>query len=409
MNKEKLITGIDIGASKIRCLIGERTQKGIFNILGCGISEHNFLKKGVVVDLKGLSDAISKAVYKAEDQSEKKIHSVYVNISDSNLEGMPAHGEIIIADRDSEITHFDADKVTNVAKSINIPYEREIFYSEHHGYTLDGQKNITDPAGMFGFKLEADLYLITAKAAFTENLKKAVRQAGIGVADMIMSNIPTSMALLSEHEKKIGTVLIDIGADVVEIAIYTEGLLRFEKILPIGGNNITSTISHKFRFPEADAERIKYESGTLDGTFQKGDKIVLSIDSRKRTISKGDLQNTLTNCYKNMFSSIKNAAFKSQLFRDAANGVVLSGGASIMEGVAEMAEREFGCPVRVGHITELGRCSTPLSSHVYATAVGLVKYGFRQMDRKRGLLEKGPISIVSTFVNRVRTLYYDYF
>ena len=186
MAKEKFVTGIDIGASKIRCLIGERGPQGVFNILACGVARHNCLKKGAVVNLKGLSDAISKAIYKAEEESEQKIHSAFINVTDPNAEGIPSHSEVIISDIDSEITHYDTERVINNARSINIPYEREIFHTVHHGYIVDGEKGIVDPAGMFGFKLEADLYLITVKAALVENLKKAVRQTGIGVAGVII-------------------------------------------------------------------------------------------------------------------------------------------------------------------------------------------------------------------------------
>lgn len=407
--RERFITGIDIGASKIRCLIGERNPQRVYNVLGSGVTEHNYLRKGVVVNLKGVSDAISKAVYKAEDESGKKVHSVYINVSDINIEGISSHGEIVISDRDSEITRYDAERVTNNAKSINIPYEREIFYTVHYGYTVDGEKGIVDPAGMFGFKLEADLYLITVKAALIENLKKAVRQAGIGVAGVVTSGLPTSMSLLSEHEKQIGTVLIDIGADLVEISIYTEGLLRYIKFLPIGGNDITRKISRRFRLPNQVAERIKTENAAIDKKFSKDDKLILKIDSRKRIIHRKDLQAVLQDGYKKLFVDIKEAAYQSQIFRDAANGVVLAGGASITEGAAEKAEIEFGCPVRVGHITELGSCPIPLPSHIFATAVGLIKYGYKDIDRRRGFLDKGAKNIFNSFVNRARSLYREYF
>ena len=409
MAKEKFVTGIDIGASKIRCLIGERGPQGVFNILACGVTKHNCLKKGAVVNLKGLSDAISKAIYKAEEESEQKIHLAFINVSDPNAEGIPSHSEVIISDRDSEITHYDTERVINNARSINIPYEREIFHTVHHGYIVDGEKGIVDPAGMFGFKLEADLYLITVKAALVENLKKAVRQTGIGVAGVISSSVPNSMSLLSEHERQIGTVLIDIGTDITEISIYIEGLQRYVKVLPIGGDNITNKISRQFRIPKTVAEKIKIENATLDGKFTKHNKLMLKVDSRKRIIYKGDLQAVLQDAYKKIFIEIKEAAYQSQIFRDASNGVVLAGGASVTEGAAERAEIEFGCPVRVGHITEVGRCSTPLSSHIFATAVGLVKYGLKEMDRRKGFLEKGAKNIFSSFVNRTRGLYREYF
>ncbi|UCH12282.1 MAG: cell division protein FtsA [Candidatus Omnitrophota bacterium] len=409
MAKEKFVTGIDIGASKICCLVGARKPPGIFNVLGCGVVHHNCIRKGVVVNLKGLSDAISKAVYKAEQESDKKAHSVYINISGPHIEGLLSHGEMIISDRDSEITRYDAEKVTDNAKSINIPYEREIFYTVHYGYTVDGEKGIIDPQGMFGLKLTADLYLITVKAAFIENLKKAVRGASVGVAGVVISTIPTSLALLSEHEKQIGTTLIDIGKDLAEISIYSEGLLRYIKVIPIGGEYVTTQISHKLRIPFDTAEKLKIENATLDGRFSKGDKLILKVDSHKRVIYKKDLQDILKDAYKKIFIDLKEEIHKGKIFRDAANGVVLTGAPSYMEGAAEKAEIEFGCPVKVGHVKELGHCPKPLPSHIFATAVGLIKYGFKDIERKRGFLDRGAKNIFSSLLSYTRSLYREYF
>ena len=203
--------------------------------------------------------------------------------------------------------------------------------------------------------------------------------------------------------------MIDIGADLVGISIYTEGLLRYIKVILTGGDYITRQVSRQLQLPYDVAERIKIENSTLDGKFSKEDKIILRIDSRKRTIYKKDLQDVLRDAYKKMFVDIKEAAYKSQIFRDAANGVVLAGAPSILEGAAERAEIEFGCPVRVGHIKELGSCPKPLPSHIFATAVGLIKYGFKNIDRKRSFLEKGAKNIFSSAVNYARSLYREYF
>ncbi|MFH0732224.1 MAG: cell division protein FtsA [Candidatus Omnitrophota bacterium] len=409
MNKEKFITGIDIGTSKVCCFIGKRKRPDVFDILGCGISFHDCVRKGCVIDLKGASDAISKAVYKAEADSGKKVHTAFINVSTPDIKGILSAGETIISDRDSEITHYDSEKVTENARAINIPYEREVLHAIHHGFTVDGEKNIVDPSGMFGFKLGAQLYLITIKASLVENLKKAVRQSGIGVAGVVTSSIPTSMALLSEHERQIGTILIDIGADLTEVSIYTEGLLRYIKVVPTGGDYITDSISRKFRLPEALAERIKIEDGALDQTFSDDDKLMPEADSNKKPIYKKDLQEVLKNSYNDAFAEIKKAVYESQIFRDAANGVVLAGGVSIVDGVAEKAEIELGIPVRVAHITELGACLQPLPSHVFATAAGLIKYGFKMTDKNKGFLEKGAKNIFTSFLSYAHSLYKEYF
>ena len=409
MPKEKFITALDIGSSSIRCIVAEKGPQSLYNILASACVTHNCIKRGVAIKLKELSAAISNAVYAAEEESGKKLHSVYVNVCDPNITGMLSRGEIVIADRDSEITHYDIEKVIKSAKSINLAYEREIFHTVNLGYTVDGEAGIFDPNGMFGFKLEADVYLITVKASVIENLKKAIRQAGIGIADLVISSIPTALALLSDHERKIGTVLVDIGADITEVSIYVDNLLQYIKILPIGGNQITEKIARRFNLAKEDAERVKLENADLDKEISDHDEIILNSDLNKKKILKKDLQVLMRQAYKDLFISIKIAAFESRIFRDAANGVVLSGAVSIADGAAEMAELEFGAPVRVGHITGLGLCVHPIAGHIYDTCVGLIKYGFIQNEQKRGLLQRGAKNAVTSIFSYARTLYREYF
>ncbi|MBN1405424.1 MAG: cell division protein FtsA [Candidatus Omnitrophica bacterium] len=409
MTKEKIIAGLDIGTSKVCCVIGSKTNDGTFNILSCAFAKNDCVKKGVVVNLKGLSDVISRVIYKAESEADTKINSVYVNVMDANIEGIKSRGEVVISDRDSEITRYNVRKADDNARSISIPYEREILHYIHYGYTIDGEKGIADPSGMFGIKLESDLYLITTKAAMFENLKKAIRQSGTGIAAAVVSSIPTSMALLSKHEKQIGTALVDIGADLTEVSIYTEGLMRYLKVMTIGGNNVTNQISAKLNLSESAAESLKLESGILDREFTDDDKLILNVDSRKRVVRKKELQAVLQESYKKMFADIKEAAYKSHIFRDASNGVVLTGGSSMLEGAAEMAEIEFGCPVRIGHITELANMPRSMSGHIFATATGLVKYGFKEIEKRKDVIRKGPKNAISSAVDYIRRLYREYF
>jgi len=406
--KETLITVLDIGASKVCCLISNPQKENAIDVLGYGICHHDCLKYGMVVDINGLSDAISKAVYMAEEVSGKKVQSAFFNISGHHIKGIASKGEVVISDKDNEITKHDVDRVMANAKAIHMPYERDIIYSVRKGYTVDGEKGIVNPTGMFGIKLETELYLVSAKISIIDNLKKSVRQSGIGIENYCISGIGTSHAVLSQNEKELGVILIDIGADLTEVLIFLEGKLNFISILNIGGDSITKAISEKLRIPEGIAERLKIENSKLESKNSE-EKISVGIGSRKRTIPFSELNKITLSEYRNIFNVIKEELVKSGCAEDASSGIVICGEPAIKEGCLELAEPILNLPVRKGHIMGLGSSPKPLPSHIYATAIGLLKMGSEHKRSKRSILTMGPKNMAMSVVENVRRLYNDYF
>ena len=321
MKNENFITAIDIGASKVCTLIATLPKsRGTLNVLGYGICHHDCLKKGVVVDIKALSEAISDAIYKAEETSGKKVQSAFFNISGTHLKGIPSHGEVVISDRDNEITRHDLNRVISSAKAIHMSYERDIVYSARRGFVVDGEKGIMNPVGMFGIKLETELFLITAKMSIIDNLKKAISQAGIGIEGYIISPLATSTASVSQHEKNLGIVFIDIGADVTEILIYLESRPVFLKVLPLGGDDITKKIAEMLSLPEGAAEKLKIENSTIED-IEKDEEINITVASRKRTISRFKLREILVSEYTNLLNVIKRE-FDASGYRDKAQAAL---------------------------------------------------------------------------------------
>ena len=408
MPKDNFIVSLDVGASKISCLIGMPAKNDLIDVLGYGVVHHDYLKNGVVSDIKGLSDAISKAVYLAEDCSGKKAHSVFLNISGSHIKGYRSHGEVVISDRDNEITRRDVERVITNAKSIHMPYERDIIYSVNRGFSVDGEKGIVNPAGMFGLKLDADIYIVNAKISLIDNLKKAVRQSGIGIASQILSGIATSYALLSKQDKELGVMLVDIGADLTEVMIFLEGKLAHISVLPLGGDTVTEIVSERLRIPESIAERIKIENGTIE-QLSRDEKIPFILNSQNKTVSRMELREALSAGYESIFTAIKKELEGSGCARDASNGIVLCGQSSMMEGALELAELILNFPMEMGHIIGLGSSPKPLASHIYATSVGLLKYGNEFRQATRSILHKGAKNIFQAMVDRAMNLYDDYF
>ncbi len=409
MKKENLITAIDIGASKVCCLIAALPiSKGILDVLGYGICHHDCLKKGVVADIKVLSEAISDAVYKAEETSGRKVQSAFFNISGTHLKGIPSHGEVVISDRDNEITKHDLDRVISNAKAIHMPYERDIVYSARKGFVVDGEKGIINPVGMFGIKLETELFLITAKISIIDNLKKAINQSGIGVEGYIISPLATSASSVSQHEKNLGMVFIDIGADITEILVFSESRPVFLKVLPLGGDNITKKIAEKLSLPEGIAEKLKIENSTIED-IKKGEKINVTVVSRKITISRAKLRGILISEYTNLFNIIKKELDISGYIDSISSGALVCGQPVIMDGVLELAENIFNLPVKIGHIMNLGSAPKPLPSHIYATAVGLLKMGSIVKQSKKSIFKMSPKNWAMVLLDYTRRLYTDYF
>lgn len=408
MKKEKLISVLDIGASKVCCLIGTPAKDKVVEVLGHGICHHHCLRRGVVVDVKGLSEAISRAVYEAEGSSGKKVQSVFFNISGVHIKGEVSHGEILISDRDNEITRHDVERVIANAKSIQMPYEKDIIYTARKDFIVDGERGIISPQGMFGLKLETDLYLVTAKISIIDNLKKAVRQAGIGIEDYIITGIATASSVLSEHEKDIGAILVDIGTDLTEVLIFLKERLSHISILPAGGDNITRAISDKLHIPEDAAERIKIENGTLE-EGRLNDRISIMAGPHKRTVSSKELKEVLISEYESIFRAIKKELLNSGCAPDASSGVVICGQPAMMDGCLELAELILNFPVRMGYIVGLGSSPKSLPSHIYATAVGLLKYASETKRFRRSIFSLGPKNFILTLAEQAHNLYYDYF
>jgi cell division protein FtsA len=408
-DKETIIAALDIGASKVCCLIsGLPGEKGVLDILGYGISHHDCFKKGVASDIKGLSDAISSAVYEAESVSRKKVQSVFFNISGAHLNGISSHGEVVISDRDNEITKHDVDRVIASARSIHMPYERDIIYCSRGDFVVDGEEAIVNPVGMFGMKLETNMFLVTAKISVIDNLKKAVKYSGLGIEDSMISPLAGIEATVSSHEKDLGAAFVDIGADMTDILIMHKYKPVFFKTLPVGGDNITKKLAKELSFSEAEAERLKIEKLSLDAV-EKKQKIVISTGLGKKTVSLSDFKKILETEYSYIFNLIKKEIGDSGYLSCMPSGIIMCGQPVIMDGCIELAESVLKIPVRIGHIMGLGAAPKPLPSHIYFIAVGLLQLGIKSKMSKVSLLKLGPKNWALALSDYAKRLYRDYF
>jgi cell division protein FtsA len=378
--KSNVLVGLDIGTTKTTAIVGEVTDTGI-NIIGIGNSPAKELRKGVVVNIESTVEAIKKAVEEAEHMSGCRINSAYVGIAGSHIKGQNSLG--IVAIKGREVGEEDVQRAIEASKAIAIPVDREILHTLPQSYVVDGQEGIRDPVGMSGVRLEAKVHIVTGAAASIQNIVKSVNRVGLDIDDIVLEQLAASESVLSSDEKDLGVALIDIGGSNTGIAIFSEGSIKHTSILPVGGNYLTSDIATGLRTPFSEAEQIKIKYGcALTSMIPKEETIeVPSVGGREaREVSRQILGRIIEPRMEEILNMASKEIVRSGLEDLLAAGVILTGGTSLLAGINELAEHIYDMPVRKGSPTGVGGLSDVVTSPAYATGVGLIFYGSKQLS-----------------------------
>ncbi|HJV65648.1 MAG TPA: cell division protein FtsA [Geomonas sp.] len=377
--RDNLIVGLDIGTTKICAIVGNLTEDGL-DIVGIGTSPSKGLRKGVVINIESTVAAIKKAVEEAELMAGCEIKSVYAGIAGGHIKGFNSQGVIAIKNR--EVSPEDVKRVIEAAKAIAIPMDREVIHILPQEFIIDDQDGIREPLGMSGVRLEAKVHIVTGAVASAQNIVKSCNRAGLEVADIVLEQLSSSEAVLSPDEKELGVALVDIGGGTTDIAIFVDGAIKHTSVLSLGGNHLTNDIAVGLRTPMAEAERIKQKYGCcLSSLVGKDETIeVPSVGGRKpRVLSRQLLCEILEPRVEEIFTLVNREIVKSGLEDMIASGVVITGGSTILEGMPELAEQIFNLPVRRGLPQKIGGLTDVVNSPVYATGVGLVVYGSKNV------------------------------
>ncbi|ACH37525.1 cell division protein FtsA [Citrifermentans bemidjiense Bem] len=377
--RDNLIVGLDIGTTKICAIVGNVTEEGI-DIVGIGTSPSKGLRKGVVINIESTVAAIKKAIEEAELMAGCEIKSVYAGIAGGHIKGFNSQGVIAIKNR--EVSPEDVKRVIEAAKAIAIPMDREVIHILPQEFIIDDQDGIREPLGMSGVRLEAKVHIVTGAVASAQNIVKSCNRAGLEVADIVLEQLSSSEAVLSSDEKELGVALVDIGGGTTDIAIFVDGAIKHTSVLSLGGNHLTNDIAVGLRTPMAEAERIKQKYGCcLSSLVGKDETIeVPSVGGRKpRILSRQLLCEILEPRVEEIFTLVNREIVKSGLEDSIASGVVITGGSTILEGMPELAEQIFNLPVRRGLPQRIGGLTDVVNSPVYATGVGLVVYGSKNV------------------------------
>lgn len=374
--KGDIVVGLDIGTTKICAVVGEITPKGEVDIIGIGTSQSRGLRKGVVINIDSTVESIKKAVEEAELMAGVEINTIYTGIAGGHIKGFNSRG--VIAIKDKEVSQGDIERVIDAAKAVAIPMDREVIHVLPREYIIDDQDGIREPLGMSGVRLEAEVHIVTGAVTSAQNIIKSCKRAGLEVKDIVLQQLASSYAALTEDEKDLGVALIDIGGGTTDIAIFIQGSIWHTSVLSIGGNHVTNDIAVGLRTPTPEAEKIKLKFGcALTSLAGNSETIeVPSVGGRKpRTLSKQILCEIIEPRAEEILTLAHQEIRKAGLEEMIASGVVITGGSSSMPGMPELAEQIFDLPVRRGVPMKVGGLTDIINSPIYTTGVGLVIYG----------------------------------
>lgn len=400
MKRGNLVVGLDVGTTKICAIVGEvkpgeihdngffpQKDNGgdpgagsVIDIVGIGSAPSKGLRKGVVVNIESTVESIRKAVEEAEAMAGIDINAVHVGIAGGHVNSFLSHG--VVALKDKEIGQQEIGKVIDAAKAIAIPLDREVLHVIPIGFTVDGQNGINDPRGMGGVRLEAKVRIITGAVTSVQNLIKSCQRAGLEVLDIVLEPLASAEATLSREEKDLGVGIVDIGGGTTDIALFHEGNVCHTSVLTLGGNNFTNDVAIGLRVPASEAERIKKRNGcSLLSMTGQDEEIGIEYPGGRpgRKIPRQHLIEILQPRSEELFYLVKEEMVKSGFYGMMTSGVVLTGGAVLMKGMDVMAENILELPVRIGKPSGIGGITDIVCTPMYATGVGLVHYGAKEI------------------------------
>lgn len=408
MIREIQAIGLDIGTSKVRCVVGEPSEDGKMNIVGIGSSESRGLRRGIVTSAEAVSESVRRAVGEAERVSGLEIHSAVVNLSGEHYRGENKNGVVAVAGAGREITDEDVERAIESASAMPLPSGWEIFNRLPQEFIIDGQDGITEPIGMSGARLESLVHIVTGPSAGRQNLEKAVRRAGLEVERMVLEPLAAAEACLTDDDREYGCALVNIGAEITSLTIFGRGAVQHTAVFPFGSLHFTKDIAVGLRVSIQDANRIKHNFGCvasyLLGDEEKAEMIEIVPVGRSevRGLSKEILCDIMQPRAVELLQHVaqETAASGAQI----SSGVILTGGGSLSRGMVEIAEQVFDAPTRLGYLEPeyFGGLAGEVQTPEWAVACGLALSSMRSQVRELNMNGKSPTRRVAEWFENFR-------
>lgn len=385
--RQTLVAGLDIGSSKTAVAIaevsGDAPHRAQVKILGVGQARTGGIRREIVTDIEATTESVRKAVKEAELMAGVTVDRLFTGIAGEHIHAWPSTG--VVAVGKDEISAGDLERVHEVARAVVVPGDREMFHAIPQEYIVDAQNGIRDPVGMAGTRLEAEVFLVTGQTSAAQNIRKSVTRAGYQVAELVLEPIASSLAVMSEDEKEIGTALVDLGGGTTDMIIFHERKIRQLASLPWGGATVNNDLAKGLSLPYAEAVRAKERWGVARADLvdpKEAIELPGAAAGQTRQIARELLAHIIEQRMDEIFGLVANELERSGLAGKLGGGIVLTGGGAALHGVLELAERNFALPVRLGIPGEgLGGLADSIRKPKFATAAGLVLYGSRRVLR----------------------------
>jgi cell division protein FtsA len=374
----RTIAGIDVGTTKVCTIVAQVHDDLSANVLGVGLTSSKGLDKGVVVNIDDAVHAISTSVEKAERVSGYRIDTAFVGVAGRHISSLNSRGVVAVGQPDHEITRQDVARAVEAAQAVAIPTQREIVHIIPRAYVVDGHEGIRDPIGMSGFRLEVETHIVTGEVMAIQNLIKSVQRAGVEIDDLVLQPLASGEAVLTPEDKDHGVVLVDIGGGTTDIAVFIQGGVWHTSVIPVGGVHFTNDIVHVLHTPHNTAEYLKLKYGNAIAEYSSEDDLIDAetlVAGENQQISHRFLNEIIQSRAEQLVEFIYNEIQRSGYDGLLQSGIVITGGGAQLPGLDELMREMLGVPVRVGTPTELTGLADSLDSPLYATGVGLLRWG----------------------------------
>lgn len=385
-NNRELMVGLDIGTSNVTAVVGDVDVDGKINIVGFGRAPTHGLKRGVVVNIDATVQSIRQAVESAEVMAGCQINTAYAGMADGQVLAMNSQGMVPI--KEGEVTPLDVHNVIDAAKTVAIPADRQILHILPQEFIIDQQDKIREPLGMSGVRLEAKVHMITGATSAMQNIAKSIKRCGLQVKDIILDQLASSSAVLTEEEKELGVCLVDIGAGTTDIMVIVGGAIQHSSVLPVGGDQVTNDLAIALRMPTQTAEKVKLEHAcALEYLADPNYSVEVAAvgNCPAQTLTQVEMAQVVGPRYQEIFELIQ-SELREKGLEDLINaGVVITGGATQMPGVLELAQHLFDRPVRVGVPQNAGGLEEVIHDPSFATSVGLLMYAKQQRQERQNV------------------------
>ncbi|MDX1998737.1 MAG: cell division protein FtsA [Thermoanaerobaculia bacterium] len=406
---ERYHVAIDIGSSKVGVLIGQKSDGGMVEVVGKGLAPNRGTRKGNIVNVDATVESLKQATEEAEVMAGVEVSRAWVGVAGSDIRSVNARGMVTVSRKDREITAQDIERVLEAAQSAALPSDREILHAIPQEFLVDEQGGIRDPLGMLGSRLEVTVHLVTGNTTRTKTLLTCVNRAGIEVAELVFEPLATAEAVLTEDERELGVLLLDLGSGTTEYALFMDGEVQHSSVLPVGAGHFTNDLAMVLRTPFSEAERIKIKNGCCLGslvTADEGVAVPSVAGGAPRVVAKRELAEILQPRAEELLELIKNDLAKHGYDETLRGGVVLTGGGAQLDGLLEMSEQIFDSSVRYGLPQGLGGLVDVISSPSWSTASGMLRYAITA-EEQRGRKEKRAGWSVKSMVGSLRGMFSD--